>query len=269
MNKPERRRNRLREPRRRGHTEEQGHQGPGSASPRLGRERRALRVAWLQPWPSGPGGRGGRGGRGVAGPQEGKRGVASRAESPVAGSDTAARPRGMRAPCEPQAQPEQPAALPPSPPALSKCPHGVSRARATTDPQPDGIGPRGRAQGFRSSEEGGPGADSPAGAAVAAEVPEVPEGAPKLKAMSREQRLGCPELPGSRGAPGRSVLTALPPGRETRAVSLVPPPLWPDGNAPPPVLLTSGGVLWLQVVWGVTTKGRSGGSRCGGLPAGS
>lgn len=75
------------------------------------------------------------------------------------------------------------------PPKLSRVP-GQSR-----DPQPDGIGPRGRARGFRSLEGEGPGADSPAGAAVAAEVPEVPEGAPKLKAMSLEQRLGGPGLP--------------------------------------------------------------------------
>lgn len=195
VDKPDRHRNRLTEPRRWGQSEERRTPGAGASIP----------PGWGGDGgkPSGPGGRAR---RGVAGSREG-RGASppaglSRAESPVAGSHPAAGPRGMGALCEPQAEPEQPAALPPSPPppTLSKCPQGVPRARATPDPQPGGIGPRGRARGFRALE-GGPGADSPAGAAVAAEVPEVPEGAPKLKAMSREQRLGCPGL--------RSALSAL------------------------------------------------------------
>lgn len=152
---------------------------PGSSLTRLGRKERRTR------------------GHGVPGRERGVASGLSWANTPMAGSNAAAGPRGISVPCDPQAEPEQPETHPPPPPppALSKCPQGVRSAGATPGPPAGPIGSRGRALGFGSlEEEGRTRADSPAGAAVAVEVPEVPEGAPKLKAMSREQHLSGPRL---------------------------------------------------------------------------
>lgn len=133
-------------------------------------------------------------GRGVPGKERGVASGLSRADTPMAGSTVAAGPRGLSVLCELQAEPEQPAALPPPPPPSPNAPQGVPSARATPGPPSrtdriEGAGPR-----LWFLEEGRPRADSPAGAAVAVEVPEVPEGAPKLKAMSRDQHLDGPGL---------------------------------------------------------------------------
>lgn len=58
-------------------------------------------------------------------------------------------------------------------------------------PEPESLGPRVGTRGPPLLPGRRPGRDhSPAGAAVAAAVPEVPEGAPKLKAISKEQEAG-------------------------------------------------------------------------------
>lgn len=65
---------------------------------------------------------------------------------------------------------------------------------------------------------------------MAVEVPEVPEGAPKLKAMSREQHLDSTRLP-RRDA--QCALLFRPAGKR-QAVSLVPLPFWPKRNRQEP-----------------------------------
>lgn len=113
VDKPDRHRNRLREPRRWGQREERRAPGAGASIPRAV----VGTVGKTEP------------DEGVAGSRE-ERGASppAGAESPMAGSHSAAGPRGTCAPCEPQAEPEQPAALPLPPPlpTLFKCPK-VSR----------------------------------------------------------------------------------------------------------------------------------------------
>lgn len=86
------------------------------------------------------------------------------------------------------------------PPAASRGACSASSAPpARPFPKPRSLRPGRKPREPRAAESLGPrrtrdqpqekvrGNDSPVGAAVAAAVPEVPEGAPKLKAMSREQ----------------------------------------------------------------------------------
>lgn len=65
---------------------------------------------------------------------------------------------------------------------------------------------------------------SPVGAAGAAAVPEVPEGAPKLKAISREQETGEPKRCSRR----HWVLSAFRSGGETAPNQAIPPLFWPS-----------------------------------------
>lgn len=112
----------------------------------------------------------------------------------------------------PQRPPQEPPPPDLRPPALFHCPPKVFCAVGRPRISKPASRTRGMDQKLPQFREG-PGDNLPAGAAVAAAVPEVPEGAPKLKAMSRERGT----KPEQRAAPAtrRSVRSSFPSGRET------------------------------------------------------